>query len=97
MKVHKEIKVDDDVLKKVLHKDLINRVKYWIREYNKNKSVSICFSYTGNSSKAIEWGLLQTCDISWLDNYFIGVLGMKTEVKASWDNKTADKYYFYEN
>lgn len=44
--------------KAIKHYDLIRRSKRWISDYNKDKDKEIIFTYTGNSSKAIEWGYL---------------------------------------
>ena len=81
----------------IAHKDLIKRAVYSIEQYNERKKESLCFTYTGSSSRASEWGYLLDVDIDWLDNYFIGVLGMKAITKASWDNKTAERIYFFES
>jgi|GEM_PF-965040 hypothetical protein len=98
MRIHKEIKINmEDMEKVIVHKDLIKRVKYNIEQYNERKKESIYFTYTGNCSKAAEWGYLLDVDIDWLDNYFIGILGMKAITKASWDNKTAERIYFFES
>ena len=98
MRIHKTIEIKNEEMEKVIvHKDLIKRAVYSIEQYNERKKESICFSYTGSSSRAAEWGHLQTVDIGWLDNYFIGILGMKAITKASWDNKYAEKIYFFEN
>lgn len=98
MRIHKTIEIKNEEMEKVIvHKDLIKRAVYSIEQYNERKKESICFSYTGSSSRAAEWGYLQTVDIGWLDNYFIGILGMKAITKASWDNKYAEKIYFFEN
>lgn len=97
MKVHKKIEINKEIMEKAIqHKDLINRAEYWIENYNKNKETSISYTYTGNSSKAIEWGLLQTVDVDWLDEYFVEILGMKGETTRAWDNKTAERIYFFE-
>ena len=97
MKVHKKIKINKDKMEKAIqHDDLIRRARHWITDYNRDKDKEIIFTYTGNNSKAIEWGYLQTCDIDWLDSYFVGVLGMKAITKSTWDNKTADRIYFFE-
>ena len=97
MRIHKEIKVDMEVMENTIkHKDLINRAKYCIEQYNERKKESLCFTYTGSSSRASEWGYLLDVDIDWLDNYFIGILKMKAITKASWDNKTAERIYFFE-
>lgn len=97
MRIHKEIKVDMEVMENTIkHKDLINRAKYCIEQYNERKKESLCFTYTGSSSRASEWGYLLDVDIDWLDNYFIGILKMKAITKASWDNKTSERIYFFE-
>lgn len=98
MRIHKEIKIDMEVMENtVKHKDLIKKVIYYIEQYNKRKEKSLCFTYTGSSSRASEWGYLLDVDIDWLDNYFIGILKMKAITKASWDNKYAERIYFFES
>lgn len=98
MRIHKEIKIDMEVMENtVKHKDLIKKAIYYIEQYNERKKESLCFTYTGSSSRASEWGHLLDVDIDWLDNYFIGILKMKAITKSSWDNKTAERYYFFEN
>ena len=98
MRIHKTIEVKkEEIERAIVHKDLINRAKYCIEQYNERKEKSLCFTYTGSSSRAAEWGYLLDVDIKWLDDYFIGILGMKAITKASWDNKTAERYYFFEN
>ena len=97
MRVHKTIKIKNEEMEKVIvHKDLIKRAVYSIEQYNEKKEESICFSYTGSSSRAAEWGYFQTVDIAWLDNYFIKILGMKAITKSALDNKTAERIYFFE-
>ena len=97
MRVHKEIKINTEVIdNSIKHKYLIGRAIYAIEQYNEKKKKSLCFTYTGSCSRAAEWGYLQTGDIKWLDSYFIGSLGMKAETEAGWDNKTAERYYFFE-
>ena len=97
MRIHKEIIVkQEEIEKAIVHKDLINRAKYSIEQYNERKKKSICFSYTGSCSRAAGWGYLLDVDISWLDKYFIGILGMKAITEASWDNKTAERVYYFE-
>ncbi|WP_338990827.1 hypothetical protein [Fusobacterium polymorphum] len=97
MKVHKKIKINTEELENsIKHYDLIRRAKRWISDYNKDKDKEIVFTYTNNSGKAAEWGYLHTSDMAWLDSYFIDVLGMTAVTKASRDNKTADRYYFFE-
>lgn len=98
MGVHKEIKINTgDMEKAIVHRDLIKRATYSIEQYNERKKESIYFSYTGSCSRASEWGYLLDVDISWLDKYFIGILGMKAKTIGSWDNKTAERVYFFES
>lgn len=97
MKVHKTIEIKNEEMEKaIVHKDLIKRARYSIEQYNERKKESIYFSYSGSCSRASEWGYLLDNDIRWLDNYFIGVLGMKAKTIGSWDNKTAERVYFFE-
>lgn len=98
MRIHKEIKIDMEVMENIIkHEDLIKKAIYYIEQYNERKKESLCFTYTGSSSRAIEWGYLLDVDIDWLDNYFIGILKMKAITKASWDNKYAERIYFFED
>lgn len=98
MRIHKTIEIkNEDMEKTIVHKNLVKRAKYNIEQYNEKKKKSLCFTYTGSCSRAAEWGYLQTGDIKWLDSYFIGSLGMKAETEAGWDNKYAERYYFYED
>jgi len=98
MKIHKKIKIDKEVIENTIkHKDLIKRAVYCIEQYNERKKKKIYFGYTGSCSRAQEWGYLLDKDIDWLDNYFIGVLGMKGIIETSWDNKTAERVYFFES
>lgn len=98
MRIHKEIIVDMEVIKKtIVHEELIKRVSYNIEQYNLKKDKTIEFTYTGSCSRATEWGYLQTVDIAYLDKYFIGVLGMKAFTKKSFDNKTAERVYYFES
>lgn len=98
MWIYKEIKIDMEVMENTIkHKDLIKKAIYYIEQYNERKKETLCFTYTGSSSRAIEWGYLLDVDMDWLDNYFIGILGMKASTKSSWDNKYAERYYFYES
>ena len=98
MKVHKEIKINmEDMEKTIIHKDLVKKAKYNIEQYNERKKESIYFSFTASCSRATEWGYLQTVDIAYLDKYFIGVLGMKAFTKKSFDNKTAERVYYFES
>lgn len=98
MRIHKEIIIDMEVMENtVKHKDLIKKAIYYIEQYNERKKESLCFTYTGSSSRASEWGYLLDVDIDWLDRYFIDVLGMKAITKASWDNKYAERIYFFED
>lgn len=98
MRIHKEIKIDMEVMEKtIVHKDLIKKATYNIEQYNERKDKTIEFTYTGSSSRAAEWGYFQTVDIAWLDKYFIETLGMKAITKSSWDNKIAERIYFFES
>lgn len=98
MRVHKEIKIDMEVMKNVIqHKNLIKRAIYSIEQYNEREKKEIYFGYTGSCSRSEEWGYLLDTDINWLDNYFIKTLGMKAITEASWDNKTAERVYFFES
>jgi hypothetical protein len=98
MRIHKKININtEEIGRAIVHKDLIKRAKYCIEQYNERKKESICFSYTGSCSRSTEWGYLLDVDINWLDNYFIGVLEMKAITKDSWDNKTAERIYFFES
>lgn len=97
MRIHKKININtEEIEKTIFHKNLIKRAVYSIEQYNERKKESLCFTYTGSCSRAAEWGYLQTGDIKWLDSYFIGSLGMKAETEAGRDNKTAERYYFFE-
>ena len=97
MRIHKTIEVkNEEIEKAIVHKDLIKRAVYSIEQYNERKKESIYFTYTGSCSRAAEWGYLLDGDISWLDNYFIKTLGMKAITKSDWDNKTAERIYFFE-
>ena len=97
MRMHKKININtEEIGRAIVHKDLIKRAVYSIEQYNEKKKKSLCFTYTGSCSRAAEWGYLQTGDIKWLDSYFIGSLGMKAETEAGRDNKTAERYYFFE-
>lgn len=98
MRIHKTIEVKNEEMgRTIVHKDLIKRAKYCIEQYNERKKESIYFTYTGSCSRATEWGYLLDTDITWLDNYFIKTLGMKAITKSAWDNKTAERIYFFEN
>ena len=97
MKVHKKIKINKDKMEKAIqHDDLIRRARHWITDYNRDEEIEMVFTYTNNSGKAAEWGYLHTSDMAWLDSYFIDVLGMTAVTKASRGNKTADRYYCFE-
>ena len=76
--------------------DLSRRIKRVIEDYNKDKDTSICLTYTWNLSKCESWGYWYGGTIEMLDEIFINKLGMKAETKRAWDNKTADRYYFFE-
>lgn len=98
MGIHKTIEIKNEEMEKaIVHKDLIKKAIYYIEQYNEREKKEIYFSYTGSSSRAAEWGYLLDTDINWLDNYFIGVLGMKAKTIGSWDNKTAERVYFFES
>jgi len=98
MKLHKKIKVDLEKIKDVLkHGDLIERAQYLIEDYNTYKSTDIEFTFSWNLNKCREWGYDYGEDVELLDKFFVETLGMKESVRRAWDNKTAQKYYFYEN
>nr|DAR78266.1 MAG TPA: hypothetical protein [Caudoviricetes sp.] len=98
MRMHKKININtEEIGRAIVHKDLIKRAVYSIEQYNERKKESLCFTYSGSSSRASEWGYLLDVDIDWLDNYFIGILEMKAITKASWDNKYAERIYFFES
>lgn len=99
MKVHKEIIVVDmkkmkDVLK---HGDLVERAEYLIKNYNTYKSTEIEFTFSWNLNKCREWGYDYGGDVESFDKFFVETLGMKERTKKSWDNKTAQKYYYFED
>ena len=97
MRIHKEIKINTEEMEKTIPNDnLVKRVRYWIEDYNKNKDTRIGFTYSCNDSKCESWGYVNEKCVKWLDAYFVGVLGMKEIEKESWDNKSCNKYYFYE-
>lgn len=98
MKVHKEIVVDIEKIKEVLRDDdLVERAQYLIEDYNTYKGTEIEFTFSWNLNKCREWGYDYGGDVEYLDKYFVKTLGMKESVKRAWDNKTAQKYYFYES
>ena len=98
MRVHKEIIVDLEKMKEVLkHDDLIERAKYLIEDYNTYKGTEIEFTFSWNLNKCREWGYDYGGDVEYFDKFFVEILGMKESVKRAWDNKTAQKYYFYES
>ena len=98
MRVHKEIIVGIEKIKGALkHDDLIERAQYLIEDYNTYKSTDIEFTFSWNLNKCREWGYDYGGDVELLDKFFVGVLGMKESVRRAWDNKTAQKYYFYED
>lgn len=98
MRIYKTIEVkNEEIEKTIIHKDLIKKATYNIEQYNERKDKTIEFTYTGSSSRAAEWGYLLDTDINWLDNYFIKILGMKAITKSAWDNKTAERIYFFED
>jgi hypothetical protein len=98
MRVHKEIIVDIEKIKGVLkHDDLVERALALIEDYNSYKGAEIEFTFSWNLNKCREWGYDYGGDVELLDKFFVKTLGMKESVKRAWDNKTAQKYYFYEN
>lgn len=97
MRVHKEIIVDEKVLKEVLqYEDLIRDAKRMIENYNNNKDTSISYTFSGNSVRINSYGNYSTADKEWFDSYFIDILEMNDSIKADWDNKAATKWYFFE-
>nr|DAY07705.1 MAG TPA: hypothetical protein [Caudoviricetes sp.] len=98
MRVHKEIIVDIEKIKGVLKDDnLVERALALIEDYSTYKSTDIEFTFSWNLNKCREWGYDYGGDVELLDKFFVGVLGMKESVRRAWDNKTAQKYYFYED
>ena len=98
MRVHKEIIVDVEKIKGVLKDDdLVERALALIEDYNTYKGTEIEFTFSWNLNKCREWGFDYGRDVEYFDKFFINILGMKESVKRAWDNKTAQKYYFYEN
>ena len=97
MRIHKQIIVDLEKMKEVLRDvDLVERAQYLIEDYNNYNGVEIEFTFSWNLNKCREWGYDYGGDVELLDKFFVGVLGMKESVRRAWDNKTAQKYYFYE-
>ena len=98
MRIHKQIIVDLEKMKEVLRDvDLVERALALIEDYNSYKGTEIEFTYSWNTSKCREWGYDYGGDVELLDDFFMNVLEMKERTKKSWDNKTAQKYYFYED
>lgn len=98
MRIHKQIIVDLEKMKEVLRNiDLVERAQYLIEDYNNYNGVEIEFTFSWNLNKCREWGYAYGGDVELLDKFFVGVLGMKESVRRAWDNKTAQKYYFYED
>lgn len=98
MKVHKEIIVDMKKMKEILKDDgLVERAQYLIEDYNTYKSTEIEFTFSWNLNKCREWGYDYGGDIESFDKFFVETLGMKESVKRAWDNKTAQKYYYFED
>ena len=93
MRIHKEIDLKELENKGI---KLGRRIKGIIEDYNKNKDKSIVLTYTWNLSKCENWGYWYGGDIEKFDEIFINVLGMKAETERAWDNKTADRYYYFE-
>lgn len=98
MRVHKEIIVEIEKMKEVLKDDdLVERALALIEDYNTYKGTEIEFTYSWNTSKCREWGYDYGGDVELLNKFFVGVLGMKESVRRAWDNKTAQKYYYFED
>ena len=98
MRVHKEIIVDIEKIKGVLKDDdLVERALALIEDYNTYKGTEIEFTFSWKLNKCKEWGYDYGKDVEHFDKFFINILGMKESVKRAWDNKTAQKYYFYED
>ena len=98
MRIHKEIIVEIGKMKEVLRDDdLVERALALIEDYSTYKSTDIEFTFSWNLNKCREWGYDYDGDVELLDKFFVGVLGMKESVRRAWDNKTAQKYYFYED
>lgn len=96
MGVYKKIVVDIEKMEEVLkHDDLIERAQYLIEDYNTYKSTEIVFTFSWNLNKCREWGYDYSKDVELLDKFFVNVLGMKESTKRDWDNKTAQKYYYF--
>lgn len=97
MRIHKQIIVDLEKMKEVLRDDdLVERAQYLIEDYNSYKSTEIEFTFYWNLNKCREWGYDYGGDIEQLDKFFVEVLGMKAITKSAWDNKTAERIYFFE-
>jgi hypothetical protein len=98
MRIHKKIKVDLEKIKDVLkHDDLIERALALIEDYNTYESTDIEFTFSWNLNKCREWGYDYGGDVEYFDKFFVEILEMKEFVKKAYDNKTAQKYYFYED
>ena len=97
MKVHKEIIVDLEKMKEVLRDDLVERALALIEDYNNYNGVEIEFTFSWNLNKCREWGYDYGGDIESFDKFFVETLGMKEITKKAWDNKTAQKYYYFED
>lgn len=97
MRIHKQIIVDIEKIKGVLkHDDLIERAQYLIEDYNTYKSTDIEFTFSWNLNKCREWGYDYSGDIESFDKFFVETLGMNERTKRALDNKSAQKYYFFE-
>ena len=97
MGVHKQIIVDIEKIKEVLkHDDLVERALALIEDYNTYKGTEIEFTFSWNLNKCREWGYDYGGDVELLDKFFVEVLGMKESVRRAWDNKTAQKFYYFE-
>ena len=97
MRIHKEIIVDIKKMKEVLkHDDLVERALALIEDYNTYKGTEIEFTFSWNLNKCREWGYDYGGDVEHFDKFFVNILGMKERTKRAWDNKTAQKFYYFE-
>ncbi|WP_338987021.1 hypothetical protein HUW75_04130 [Fusobacterium polymorphum] len=98
MRIHKEIIVEIEKMKEVLRDDdLVERALALIEDYNTYESTDIEFTFSWNLNKCREWGYDYGGDVEYFDKFFVEILKMKEFVKKAYDNKTAQKYYFYED
>lgn len=97
MRIHKRIIVNQEEMEKVLPcEELIRKATKLIEEYNNDKALQISYGFSGNSNRINNYGYWDLLDKYRLDDYFVGILGMKDIEKRDWDNKSAMKYYFFE-